>query len=207
MHGAMVDAVSDHLEKNVGPVKWVMHEEESEYVHIDVYCIGPSKERPFVLFATSGMSELPMKTPKKFSKVPKYAEVLIQLPRDWNINEKEIKKEKNYWPVRLLKMIARLPHEDKTWIGKGHTVDFQQISKTIKFPAVVIFEPFNFPKQAATFRFKRRKISFFSVMPIYREELEIAESEGSYALYALFEAAGIRPIFDRKRANVALCKH
>ena len=41
-----IERISDHIERYCGPVSGVLHEILSEYVHIDVHCVGPTKERP-----------------------------------------------------------------------------------------------------------------------------------------------------------------
>lgn len=42
------------------------------------------------------------------------AELAICLPPDWNLNSGD---ECDYWPIRWLKMLARLPIEEKSWLG------------------------------------------------------------------------------------------
>lgn len=37
------------------------------------------------------------------------AELLIALPPDWKLDHDSLQKEAWYWPVRLLKALARLP--------------------------------------------------------------------------------------------------
>ncbi|MFR1994420.1 suppressor of fused domain protein [Ruminococcus sp.] len=49
--------------------------------------------------------------------------MLLCLPPDWNLDSEA---EKDYWPIRLLKQLARLPLECDTWLGWGHTVDNQE---------------------------------------------------------------------------------
>lgn len=51
------------------------------------------------------------------------AELMIALPPDWKVGESD---ECWYWPLRLLKSIARLPISADTWLGWGHTVDNQE---------------------------------------------------------------------------------
>ena len=37
------------------------------------------------------------------------AELAIALPADWKLDQESMKDEKWYWPIRLLKSLARLP--------------------------------------------------------------------------------------------------
>ena len=78
---------------------------------------------------TTGMSAMPMKLPQEF--LPKYkdlerAELLLFLPAEWDIltgyeTDADV-PDRLWWPVRLMKYLARFPHEFKTWLGWGHTL-------------------------------------------------------------------------------------
>ena len=116
-----IAAVSDRIERYIGPVEMVFHEVVSDLVHIDIQWVKPSVARPRHTLITSGMSHLPMTVPDACSEF-QYGELSIKLSPDWRISEKAFKSENNYWPVRLLKTLARLPHEFETWLGTGHTV-------------------------------------------------------------------------------------
>jgi PAS domain-containing protein len=49
------------------------------------------------------------------------AELLVCLPADWPVTEEAFEDERNYWPVRWLKQVARFVHEYKTLDPKGET--------------------------------------------------------------------------------------
>ena len=51
------------------------------------------------------------------------AELAIALPADWKLDQESMKDEKWYWPIRLLKSLARLPINCDSWLGHGHTVE------------------------------------------------------------------------------------
>lgn len=57
------------------------------------------------------------------------AELAIALPPDWKLDEESMTDERWYWPVRLLKVLARLPITSNTWLGWGHTMDNQKSSQ------------------------------------------------------------------------------
>ena len=52
----------------------------------------------------------------------RYAEMMICLPPDWNMDQRAWNDERHYWPIRLLKTLARLPHEYNTWLSDCHTM-------------------------------------------------------------------------------------
>ena len=116
-----IEEISKHIETHVGKIEFVFHELISDQVHIDVHWVKPTEEKPFHTLITSGMSDKAMNTPEGLD-AGKYAELSICLPGDWKISEEDFKDEKNYWPVRWLKFLARFPHEYNTWLGFGHTI-------------------------------------------------------------------------------------
>jgi hypothetical protein len=62
-----------------------------------------------------------MTTPEG-AEAPKFVELLMTLPGDWRLDQASFEDEAWYWPVRLLKVLARLPHKYKTFLSYGHTV-------------------------------------------------------------------------------------
>ncbi len=55
-----------------------------------------------------------------------YAELMIDLPPEWLVQDDD---ENNYWPIRWLKILARLPIDSDTWLGYGHTIALVKIMK------------------------------------------------------------------------------
>ena len=106
---------------------FVYHEILSDLVHIDVHVLrGPREEDGTILY-TTGMSDLPMSLPEEIADREdlKYAELYMLLPGDWDLgkagsNPKDLPYER-FWPIQMLKFLARFPHEYKTWLGWGHT--------------------------------------------------------------------------------------
>lgn len=97
--------IVDHIEEYLGPIATTFHELVSDQVHIDIHIIAPTPERDFYTLITSGMSDKPMTVPEGGEDF-KYAELMICLPREWDISEKGIENANNYWPMEWLK---------KTW--------------------------------------------------------------------------------------------
>src|SRR5690606_34847414 len=115
------DAICEHVQKRLGEVDIVYHEMISDLVHIDVNRIPPRDDHPWITLFTTGMSAKPMTPPDELDDYY-YAELLLHLPPEWPLEMSDFEDENNYWPIRLLKMLARLPHEFETWLAYGHTV-------------------------------------------------------------------------------------
>ncbi|MGE0790926.1 MAG: suppressor of fused domain protein [Sandaracinaceae bacterium] len=116
--------ISDHLDRVHGGEHNVFHEIVSDRVHVDVHVLAPTAERPFWLLCTAGMSAHPMNVPPGVENADewRHAEVAMFLPTNWSPSREAFEDERVYWPIRLLKGLARLPHEYSTWLGWGHSI-------------------------------------------------------------------------------------
>jgi hypothetical protein len=73
---------------------------------------------------TPGGSEILRHQPRDrdFEPAVGDAELVMALPAEWPLEQSELEDESNYWPLGLLKMLARLPHEFETFVWFGHTI-------------------------------------------------------------------------------------
>lgn len=207
-HGEMaIEEITDHIEQYFGKIEMVYHEILSDTVHIDVHHIKPTKDRPFNSLITSGMSDLPMSVPDDFD-APKYLELMVTLPKDWNISQDSFKEEKWYWPVRLLKYLARFPHKYDSWLGWGHTIPngdpAEPFSDNISFTGVIILPSITVPQKFGILKIDDEKeIVFMCYIPLYDEEMDLKLRKGSDVLLDKFDKFNITDIVDIKRRNVA----
>ncbi len=200
-----IEAISDHVEKHLGPIKQVFHELVSDMVHVDVHWVKPTKKRPWHTLVTSGMSDRPMTVPDPVREYER-AELLVQLPREWKISDKAFRDENFYWPVRLLKMLARLPHEFETWLGTGHTIPngdpAEHYSDNTKLAGALIMPPLNAPEDFHCMESADgTPIWFYNVFPLYNEEMNFKLSKGLDALLSKFDKHDIGEVIDRERLN------
>lgn len=201
-----IDEISDHIEKHIGEIHMVLHELVSEQVHIDVHWVKPTKEHPFHTLITSGMSDKPMQTPEEVDGCD-YAELSICLPKDWKVSEEDFKDEKNYWPIRWLKYLARFPHEYNTWLGYGHTIpngdpaepfaENTVLNSMVLLPTTVLGEDFH------TLKLKDKTIEFYTLIPLYTEEVNLKMKKGVEALFDGFDKFGVSDIVQLDRPNTA----
>jgi hypothetical protein len=202
-----IEAISEHIEAHLGPVETVFHEIVSDTVHIDVHFVKPTESFPFVRLVTSGMSDLPMHIPDG-SDTPRYLELLITLPGDWKIDQTSFNDENWYWPVRLIKGLARLPHKYTTWLGWGHSVPngdpAEPYASNTALCGAIILPSLTVPENFHRLRIdKEKEIVFFSVVPLYEEEMQLKLNAGSEKLLDRFDQADINDIVDPQRRNVA----
>jgi hypothetical protein len=203
-----IEQISAHIEKHLGPVETVFHELVSDKVHIDVHFVKPTTDFPYVRLVTSGMSDLPMRTPDD-QRIPRHAELLITLPPDWKLSQSDMEDERWYWPIRHLKILARLPHEYETWLGWGHTVPNGDpptpYANNTKFCGALVVPSVTVPKEFHTLEIKNVKdISFFAMVPLYESEMNLKLRSGLDALLSRFDKHGVSDIVDLSRKDTAV---
>jgi hypothetical protein len=206
---ALIKAVSRHVSRWVGPIALVFHEHKSEMAHIDLHWVASTRDRPFEVLVTSGMSERPMTTPEG-ADVPKYAEVLAILPAGWPLFGPALEDERNYWPLQILKDLARFPHRRKTWLGCGHTLADSEgpsppFAPNTRLNSLILLHPRMLSERFGTLRAPGgREINFLAAIPLYQEELELKLREGTAALVDAMVEHGVTDCIDPHRTNVAL---
>lgn len=199
--------VERHIASHLGPIEGVWHELISDLVHIDVLHIKATPERPFHWFVTTGMSDRAMKPPADAASC-RFAELMIALPQDWPLGDEAFAEERNYWPVRLLKTLARIPHEHETWLWWSHTVTNgdppRPFVPSVGFTGSLLAPPVHVSLEFRTCQVNPEKaVSFFSVLPIYPEEMTLKLEKGADALFDRFDACGVTELLDTRRRNVA----
>ncbi len=124
-----MDKVSAYIEQQYGAYDLVAHEVVSPDIHCDIVVIPPTEEQPYYKLVTMGAGAYKMDVPKGLrSYVCDRAEYVIFLPQNWNL---ESDKEEDYWPIRMLKFIARLPIAAEDWLCEGHDVQLTEEGSTV----------------------------------------------------------------------------
>src|ERR1700754_3938176 len=166
--------IGDHIERHLGKVASVFHEIISDVVHVDIHLVAPTPDFPCYRLITSGMSDLPMKVPADSQQSP-YLELMVPLPGDWKLTTEDFKDENWYWPVRALKVLARLPHLNDTWLGFGHTIpNGEPYASGTKLDGAIILPPISSPGEFYKLDLPDGKsILFLAVVPLYPEEMAL----------------------------------
>ena len=100
----------------------MFHEIASPDIHVDICIVPPTEERDYYTLVTMGMGAHRMNVPEELAEYKlERAELAIALPADWKLDQESMKDEKWYWPIRLLKSLARLPIGSDTWLGCERT--------------------------------------------------------------------------------------
>lgn len=199
----LIEAVDAHIARHVAPVEMVFHEIISTDMHIDVHWVPPAPGRPFHTLVTSGMSERPMPAPAEAAEW-RYAELAMLLDPAWSLDQARFDDEDVYWPIRLLKVIARFPFDVGTWVGPGHTIAAsnppEPFAPGTELSSAVLLPPLSLPE--GFMRMPRPDGSatyFWTVLPLYAEELALKLEKGSDALLDALDAAGVNDIVRASR--------
>jgi hypothetical protein len=141
----------------------------------------------------------------------RHAELVVSLPAEWPVSDVSFKDDRNYWPVRLQKMLARLPHEYGTWLGLGHSIPngdpAQPYAADTKLCGALVLPSVTLPEGFHEFvRSDGTTVRFWSLYPLYAEEMTLKLRKGSEAILDRFEKGGITDVIDKARPNVAATK-
>jgi hypothetical protein len=209
--GESIEAISNHIEKTIGPIEMVFHELVSDQVHIDVHWVKSTPERPFHVMVTSGMSNRSMNVPAEVD-ASRHLELCVLLSDVWQIEAKKYSRmedafsdENIYWPIRWLKTVARFPHSYNTWVGWGHTIpngeEAAPFAESTKLGCVMLLPSLNLSKEFYELKTDAKTINFLCLYPLYKEEMDFKLKYGADKLLDKFEKVGVSDIIDPKRKN------
>ena len=205
--GEHIDSVTEHIERHIGEVTMVFHELVSDLVHIDVHHVPPEPGRDFHTLITTGMSKKPMTVPEGAEEF-RFAELVLCLPADWKLTREDFADEANYWPIRLLKTLARLPHEYDTWLGPGHSIPNggeqpEPYAKSTRFCCAMIVPAIRFGKDFLRLETAdERTINFYSVWPLLADETEFKLKQGYDELLDRLLSRDVTDVIDVQRQSV-----
>ena len=204
----LIDAIDEHLDRCFGEDdRWVFHELVSPTIHLDVHRVPPTESFPFQRLVTSGMAEAPMTVPEGLGETP-FAELTIALPADWPMSQEAFADERVYWPIRVLKDLARLPHEYSTFLRYGHTIPngnppapyADGTGLCCAFVAPPVAAPDEFAEMLVG---DGGSVRILAVVPLYEDEMRLKLERGADALYDLFDEHGITDVVDPTRPSIA----
>ncbi|MDR1871732.1 MAG: suppressor of fused domain protein [Deltaproteobacteria bacterium] len=180
-------AVENHISQYFGQNTLVLHEMLSDYIHVDVILIEPKPERNFFTLITLGMGAHKMDVPEGLRGSKDRAELMINLPPSWKLNEKN---EIWYWPIGLLKSLARLPIYASTWLGYGHTVASSDppspYADNALFCAALLSLPYFFGEDSYVCAISKNElVNFYQIIPIYESEMNFKLQNSAKELESL----------------------
>lgn len=206
LDGSEMEAITNHFDRHVGDLGMVYHEIVSDAVHIDVYTVPDVPGRDFIALYTTGMSALPM---PGASPDEAYAELFVLLPKDWPLEDEELKRDENFWPLQMMKAMARVPTDYGAAIKPGISMPNGNPAEAFpgsNFYGVMIGRAEMFPLEFRRTRIGDREVNFYPVVPMTKEEMEWkVPQESGTALLDRYRSEGRDPVevalFSRNRPS------
>lgn len=202
-----LDQYEKYIRKQFGDYEEVIHEIVSPDIHLDIIIVPPTEENNYYKLITMGMGAYKMNVPHELKQYElERAELVLYLPPTWDIKSS---KEENYWPIRQMKILARLPLSCDTWLGFGHTVssdeDNSVYADNTKFCSMMLLTALNNKYKSLDLRMKNKgKINFYQLIPLYKEELELKKGNDANILLDKFDDDDIFPIININRKNYGI---
>ena len=197
------DAVEAHLERYFGRCDNVFHEIISPDIHVDIYIMAPTPERSCYVLSTFGMGAHRMNVPEELAEQKlERAEIIVTLPPDWKVTESG---EEWYWPIRWLKILARLPIQEGGWLGWGHTIanpDDAPFAENTKLCGLVLTQPQGFDEDAVCCPLPGGdEVNFYQMIPLTFEEMQFKLTHGAQPLLDRFTPEQLA-VVDIRRESV-----
>jgi hypothetical protein len=201
--------ITDHIEKYFGKDFFVLDEEQSSTVHVDVHVVRPTSKRPFFTLLTSGMSDLDMRVPEGLEDLA-LAELCLCLPKDWPLAMDDFgwREPKYFWPIAILKDAAKYPHIHQTWFSWGHTVGSVDRPEPLHgetcFTGIMLVNPATFPEGADRVETKDgRTIHYLALIPLLDQEMKFKRKFDSDTLEEKLVEADVTELLNPGRSSVA----
>ena len=204
-----LDQYEKYIMEQFGEYEEVIHEIVSPDIHLDIIVVPPTEKNNYYKLITMGMGAYKMNIPRELKEDElERAELVLFLPPTWDIKSE---KEEDFWPIRQLKILARLPIQCDTWLGYGHTVSSDQentpYASNTKFCSMMLVNALNQDYENMDFRMSSKgKINFYQIFPLYKEELAYKQRNGANVLLDLFDEENIMPIVNMNRKNYCIHK-
>jgi hypothetical protein len=189
--GALLSAVTAHVERYFGPVTEVLHDEFPVHAHIDLLVVEPNEKCPGITVATAGMSGRPMNGDDA------YAELMMILPPSM---------PREAWPYRVIRDLARLPHEFDTLLWLGHTIPngdpARPYARDTKLCGAVI-APQMISEDAQSFEHDGHEVAQFTFWPLHAAEMRVKLDRGMDAFWEMADEARLIECIDPQRPDAA----
>ena len=180
-----MDAVQKHIETYFGEFESIWHELVSPDIHVDICLIPPAWDRDHYTLVTMGMGAHRMAVPEELADQKlERAELAIALPSDWKLDETSLQDENWYWPLRLLKVLARLPKNTGSWLGWGHTIENgEAFAFNTELCGALLVRPQDVREGGEACILPDGSIvNFYQVIPLYQDEMEYKQAYGAEEL-------------------------
>lgn len=184
---AQAAALQKHIFTWFGPVSRALPGADG----IRVLVIDPEPGREYYTLLTWGMGARPMELPPDLAgQQLERAELLMLLPTGWKLDDE---RERWRWPVRWLRLLARMPAEEGTWLGWGHTVpNGRPFASNTLLCGSMLVDPLDAPEPAAVCPLPGGEtVNFYQLLPLYAPEMDLKLGQDADGLLDAMEEKGL----------------
>jgi len=192
------DAVTREIAARFGRVDQVLRDAAPDAIRVDI-CAVPGEEGTTLV--TRGMGARPMQVPGELQGYDR-AELTITLPPGWDLDSRD---ERMYWPLRWLKLLARLPGEEGSWLGWGHTVPGgEPFADNTGFDSLLLLDSGSLSIPTGNgLSSNGEHLQLYRLFPLYPAELRYKLENGAQALVDRLEREGLLgPLLDIARPGL-----
>ena len=201
------ELVLQHIETYVGKIGKSMHDQKFESAPLSVHIIPKVHGQEFSALVTSGLSFAPMHPPQPMEFF-KYSELLLKLPLDWPLSPENLKDEKYFWPAGELFSLMKYIHSNQQWFCDMHTfgngdppLPFAKNTGLCGF--LFMFPLISFSPEFCELKIDEYKsVIFLQLVPLYKEEMDYAITQGSEKLLERIERKEIPDYINLHRENL-----
>lgn len=185
----------------------VFHEIMAFDFKVHVHLIK-TKSYLFDVLITSGMSCLEMEIPKEAENPEdlRFAEMMMLIPKGIEFGKVYNGEQKNDYIISMLKQTAKFPHQEKSWIGIGHSIvsdaNFEPYGNDTEFVGGVILPSVTLDENFTEIKRDGRIINIYSFFPLYKNEVQYKINYGYSALLDKIIEANSKEILNPNRENL-----
>lgn len=198
------EMVARYLEERLGPIAGTFRDSTPRADSIDVVQIPPQGERPWRALVTVGMSRRPMTVPPDVA-ASAHLELLFAVPAEWPVEEDEFQRPANFWPVQVLRSLARSPHDAGSWLASGHVVPNgdppRPYFEGLPFCASVVLPPLSLVGGLGGFPVPGRRIDVLAVVPLHLDEWQHSLDKGLPSLLKRLDKAEVTDVLEPNRRS------
>lgn len=190
--------VKEYISNKIGNVHLLIPSQTLDDLDIEIIIVEPTKEKPFYTLVTNGLSNYEMKIPK-YIETNSFCELVIYLPADWRILNPNINY---YWPIKSLFELAAKIVKNQGWVSFSSIINLnRKVADNCSFNAFLFVTGID--DEALI---NDKYVSFYSLIPVYDEEVIYAKQYGNESLFDKLVNDGLvfPPIVDinRKIKNI-----
>ncbi len=188
-------SIKEYISEKVGNIHLSIPSQSLDDLDIEVLIIEPTKNKPYFTLITDGLSNYQLKPPGNL-ETNLFCELVIYLPEYWKVLNPNINF---YWPIKSLFQSAYKIVNNYCWVAFSSIISLdQKVSDNSSYNGFILISGVDDEVLIA-----QKNITFYSLIPVYNEEISFAKQHGGEKLFNEFVENGLvfPPIVNINRNN------